>query len=163
MSWIVETGAIVSGANTYISTAGAIAYALARGYVIDPTKIDVYMQQAMDMFETLNFVGCRVSDSQSLQFPRDNVYIFHILQLDNTIPLCVKNALCEIVIQLSLGNDPLANTQKAIKSERMDVFDVTYMDGYSEDPIYRRINMWLKYIVCGSLTGLNFKTERSYG
>ena len=78
MTLIVETGAIVSGANTYSSRADYIAFALSLGVIVaDDDAADVQLIKAAQFVgqHEANLKGDRVTRDQPMAFPRHNVVI----------------------------------------------------------------------------------------
>lgn len=89
MALVIETGAVVDGANSYVTAAEAEAYALARGVTLSNTE--VLLTQAMDYLESLSFVGNPVATDQPLSWPRDNL----------GVPKKIKQAQMQLAIEAS--------------------------------------------------------------
>lgn len=159
MTLVVETGAGVTGANTYVSAADFITYAAARGYTIDPLLAEKWIVLAMDYLETLQFIGTKQNRDQALQWPRYNVVIDSYYIDPNTIPQELIKAENEIAIQMSLGNDPIQNRKPAIKSEQVGSIKVEYADGASSITLPVRITNFLAKLVEGGST--SFKVSRT--
>ncbi len=104
---IVETGAIVSGANSYVSEADLTAYALARGITLSDTP-EILILKAMDYFESFapRFKGCKVERDQPLSWPRTGVNLEGWDWSYDEIPRQVINAQLSLCIEISAGEDP---------------------------------------------------------
>ena len=99
MALVIETGALVSGANSYVTVANFSDWAASRGIIhtIDDNEIEQKILRAMDYFESLRFLGVKRDENQSLQWPREQVYIDGYSVDSDEIPTQVKNALYELV------------------------------------------------------------------
>jgi len=69
MAITVETGAIVAGANSYVSVVDLDAYLLLRGMTTSLDK-EVMLIKAMDWLEIQKYKGDQLTCDQVLQFPR---------------------------------------------------------------------------------------------
>ncbi len=166
MALVIEDGTIVTGANSYIDDTDYIAYALARGVVIDPADAEQQLIQAMDYIETRWYQGQQVDfEDQELAWPRDYVYIEGNLLDNEVIPRRLINAQCELGMAYNSSNDPLGTITNAnqIKEESFAVFKTVYMDGANDSPILQKVNAWLDPLLESGGGGLHFTVERSYG
>lgn len=110
MAIVVETGAIVSGANSYVSRADAIAYAASRGVTLaDSTATDAILIKATDYLETFRnrFKGGLVDRDQPLAWPRFNAVIEGFSWDTDEIPRHVINAQLAVALEINAGDDPL--------------------------------------------------------
>lgn len=135
----VETGAIVPGANSYVSLADADAYHAAMGNDWDSTTDTETFEQALivaarsvDTLWGSQFLGSLLSDHQPLLFPRTAFQ-------DTTgrviaraaIPRALRDAQCEIALLALAGQDvmpfPASGTIQS-ESVSVDVIsrDITY-------------------------------------
>lgn len=109
MALIVETGSIVANANTYVSRADYIAYALTFGVVIaDTDATDVQLIKAatfIDQHEA-NLKGTRVSRDQPMSFPRYNVEIDGWSWSGTEIPRNVILCQMQVALDINSGRDP---------------------------------------------------------
>lgn len=160
----IEDGTIVDGANSYVSIADVVAYALLYGFSFTGTDVarEQAIARAMIYIEALEpcFYGSRVSAAQSLAWPRN--YVPNALGTDylaNTlIPTGLKNAVSEAAI-LELAT-PGTLTQAAsvssqsIVRERRKVgpleTETQYSAGTSTtETMYKRINAFLQPFLNG--------------
>jgi hypothetical protein len=137
---IVEDGTIVPNANSYVTRADYIAYALRRGVAIDDAvPADVELTTGMDYVETQRFVGERVqtglprtqgfSDDwgysdfyrpvpdlpvgpeQPCQWPRFGIYLNDDLDgAFRLIPQDLKRAQMQVALDVHNGFKPFVNT-----------------------------------------------------
>ena len=122
---VVETGSIVSGANSYISEADMGTYATDRGVTIAGTAADLLIQ-AMDYIESQSFQGLKKTSAQALQWPRTNVVIDSYAVNSDVIPQLLKDALCEFCIGIDGGTNPLANVARETVREKVGDIEVEY-------------------------------------
>jgi len=128
MTLVVETGALVSGANTYVSVANFKAWADDRNvtYTDDDGVIEHKIFRAMDYFETLHFLGVKSDENQALQWPRDQVYIDGYAVESDEIPNEVKVAVYELV-KIEFDEDSYMSPQERhTTSERIGDIQVSY-------------------------------------
>lgn len=93
MALVIETGAVVAGANSYLSLADAQAFILARG-LDETTMTEATMIQAFDYVNSFEsqYQGSRVSADQTGSFPRYNVIINGFAFASDEIPQQLKDA-----------------------------------------------------------------------
>ncbi len=111
MAITVETGAIVTGANSYVSLTEARAYATARGMALpaDDAECEAVLLKAMDYLESFDarFKGVRVQRDQPLSWPRSGAEIEGWDWASTEIPRQVINAQLALIIEVNAGEDPL--------------------------------------------------------
>lgn len=136
MTIIVETGAQVSGANSYVSLADVRDFARARGIVLslDDAALEASILKAMDYFEAQEeeFMGYRVSRDQALSFPRTNLWIEDYFWSSSEIPRQVLYALYHLTIEVASGVDPFnppLDENRQIASETVGPISVSYAGG----------------------------------
>ena len=155
MTLTVETGAIVTGANSYISRADAIAYAANRGVTLaDTTATDAMLIKATDYLETYaaRYRGIPVTRDQPLAWPRWDVTDEDGLYVDSaTIPTAIANATCEAALRIIAGTDldPDRDRGGRIKSESVGSLSVVYADGAPSGTTYPRIDRMVSGLVAG--------------
>jgi len=145
---IVEDGSQVAGANSYISESFLATYAEDRGITLTQAA-SALIYRSMSYIETRSYQGNKVSETQSLQWPRNDVYIDDFLFPSDMIPIELQNAQAETCLSIDQGNDPAATTDRAVKREKVDVLEVEYMDNASSKPTYTSINIWLDKLLQG--------------
>lgn len=141
---VVETGAQVSGANSYVSVATLQTYASDRGVTISGTEEDLLIQ-AMDYIESLDYIGYKYTNTQALEWPRVNVPKDKIYWYEaDEIPQKLQDALCETALAIDAGNSPLANINRATKREKVGELEVEYKDSSASQVVVKKINAKLK-------------------
>lgn len=109
MALIVETGAIVTGADSYVSRADAITYAANRGVTLaDDATTDETLRKACDYLESFaaKFKGDRVERDQPLSWPRNGAVIERWQWDGDEIPRQVINAQLAVAMEIDAGEDP---------------------------------------------------------
>lgn len=159
---VVETGAVVPGANSYVTEADLTTYAADRGVTLTGSA-DVLLIQAMDYIEAQSFIGTKYTDDQPLQWPRAGVVIDGYPINANTIPAELKKGQMATALAVDAGNDPLATIKRSVKREKVDVVEVEYMDNAAAEQINRTINAALhKLLQAGGYgSGGSFRVVRA--
>lgn len=114
MALIVETGSIVTNANTFVTRAEFIAYAAARGVVVtDVDASDVHLVRAADYlsYRESEMKGARTSMLQTLPYPRTGVEIGVYIVGNNEIPDTLKRAQLQLALEAFSGVDILPTKQ----------------------------------------------------
>ena len=174
MTFTVEDGTVVTGANSYTSVADADTYHTDRGSAAWDDLTEAQKQTALvkatDYIEQ-NYMnrwrGVLVEASQPLEWPRANVlgeytstYSPALYPYDYTIPENLKQAVCILALE-SLTEDLNPIQGQTIKREKVDVIEVEYMDAVSGGRTSRSrpaIDGMLRKFISGS--GLNARTVR---
>ena len=123
---IVETGAGVPGAESYLSTADADAYLTARGHAAWTEQAvdakEAALRRATDYMEAVYgslWLFSPATEAQGLSWPRVGWA---------GVPAPVRHACAELALRAALG--PLLPDQgPAVKSERVGPLLVAYQDG----------------------------------
>ena len=128
MALVIENGSQVENANSYVTLAEARAFALARGVTL--TAVDATLEAsclvAMDFLEGMRdkFKGSKVTGTQALQFPRLNLSVDGFDILSTVIHPALKNAQCQLVIELHNGIDLTPTGDgKVLVREKVDVIE----------------------------------------
>jgi NAD(P)-dependent dehydrogenase (short-subunit alcohol dehydrogenase family) len=108
MAFTVETGTIVTGANSYISLADARAYALDRNLTLptDDTECEQALVRAADYIDGKyghRFQGVTVDIAQEMVWPRYQVYLDGRLLPYDEIPTLIKEAQVQAAVALAAG------------------------------------------------------------
>lgn len=134
---IVEDGTIVTGANSYVSRADYIAYALTLGITIaDTDAADYQLIEAAEFIDRheANIKGWKTDRDQPMSFPRNDFWIQDWYWTNEEIPRNV--VLCQMAFALDINEgidifNPPQNPGIGVKSERVEgVVKVEYaVDG----------------------------------
>lgn len=92
--------AIEININSYVTELELTEYASERGITIDGDE-SILLFRAMDVLETMKYLGYKVSESQPLQFPRYGISTY----TDYTVPKEVKTAQIMLAIAIGEGAD----------------------------------------------------------
>ena len=162
---VLEDGTKPIGANTYVSLADAETYHTNYGNVDWTGNADdelkkqalVLASQAVDLLYGAKYMSGILPDStQALLFPRmwftDND---SRIVKENNIPLCLKNAVCEIALLQMAGENifPLASTGNLVKTSKVKVGDIETSTEYfkaAENETYsgfRKVDIILRPIL----------------
>lgn len=137
---------ITKGVNSYVTESEAEAYAADRGYTF-VGDVSIMLIQAMDYLNIQNWSGTKTDDAQDLDFPRNGA---------TTVPAKIEQAQIVIAMQYDQGVDLLAPIDRAVKSEKVDVISVEYMDNASVSARYPFIDALIgSYLSSNALSGGN--------
>ena len=136
MALIVEDGTGVVGANTYITAADAVARADIYCFSF-PAEIDaeVHLIRAAVYLETLrnNYQGKKYIVGQSLQWPRDPVYIDDEYNDPSSIPQLLIDAQVNIASVDYSGGNLFATTSGSTTSKSVGDVSVSTSNGGKVD------------------------------
>lgn len=161
MSLIVETGAIVAGAESYISVTDASAFHLARGdntwATITTAQMEEALRRATDYMVQVyrwRWHGSRRSSSQPLDWPRDLVPLMdspiESYVANDTVPNEVKSACAMLALRAAAG-ELLADQSRTKTSVTVGPISTTYAPGSSQAIKYAAIDALLRpYLTSGS-------------
>lgn len=157
---IVEDGTLVANANSYVTLVEANAYLADRG--VSPLSDDELSPKlilAKDYLESYrdSFRGTMVSPStQSLQWPRKDVLLYGEEFPVDAIPVLLKNAQCQLVIEQINGVSLLpTDSEPFVVKEEVGALKTTYSDKVSTStrPSMPAVTHWLEPL-------LNFNAMR---
>lgn len=134
MALIVEDGTGVAGANSYNTDAEYVAYALATGQAIgaDETARDIEQINGTAYVETLRdkYQGTKTLNANSLQFPRNGVYVDDYLVANDVIHPDFKKAQLEAAIFESTNSIQNNSSVNNIKSQELaNTGKIEYFEG----------------------------------
>lgn len=109
MALTIETGANISGADSYVTRAAVIAHAAARGITIadaDATD-ESYIRPAFDYINALEekLMGCRANENQAGAFPRTGLFLRGYERRSDDIPEVVEELQISLAVELFQGTD----------------------------------------------------------
>ena len=140
MPLVIETGAIVPGANSYTDAAGAMAFLTDRGIDVgtDTAVIEGLLLRAMDAINALSLKGTKTSAStQPLPMPRTGIIDADGETVgDNTIPAAFAQAQSWMISYLNDGIDPGAAPLDGVVREKVDVLEIEYTDKVAASKAY---------------------------
>lgn len=136
MAIIVEDGSGVANANSYVSVADAKVWLTARGLAFtsnDDTVIGTLLIKAMDLLESFRarFKGAKTSSTQSLQWPRYNVYIDNVEVDDDVIPVELVSAQVQLAYEAQTVELQPTGTGQEILKEKVGPIETEYAESGS--------------------------------
>lgn len=138
-SIVVEDGSLVSGANSYVTTAEITQFAentgQSTGLPTAESELAVLAYKAMQKIEAYRgrFKGIKRDDDQALQWPRYNVYIDQYIFDSDEIPQILKDAQCQFAIDAN-SNDLTPNTKgNRITEKKVGPINVKYASNVSSN------------------------------
>lgn len=125
MPLIVETGQIIPGADSYISLADARALADKYGLVLpaDDTEAEAALRNGAGYIglQESQMCGTRVSATQSLAYPRQNVTLYGFPVASDSIPSQIIQAQVIAAVEYGKGTDVRASSDgRATSMERVE-------------------------------------------
>lgn len=164
MALIIETGAGVTGANSYVSVADAQTWVTARGLGV--TVTEALLLKAMDYLESLraDYQGCKTDSTQSLQWPRADVYIDGVLFSSADIPQELISAQCQLACDAYTLTLLPSGDGREVQSESYakGVYAKTYSKGSggAAKPKLRAADAFLAPLMKTALSGAWLQTVR---
>ncbi|MGL5968481.1 MAG: DnaT-like ssDNA-binding protein [Kluyvera sp.] len=168
MPLIVEDGTIVAGADSYISLVDARALADKYGWVLpaDDTEAEAALRNGAGYIglQEPQMCGTRVSASQSLAYPRQNVTLYSFPVAADSIPDQIKQAQVIAAVEYGKGTDVRASTDgRATSMERVEgAVTVQYFNNGATGAttiITAAIDA-LRPLLCGLNNGFTFNVYR---
>jgi len=126
MTITVETGSIVTGANSYVSRADYISWALQYGVTIASAEAaDVELRKAAEFIgaHEEKLKGTKTTRNQPLAFPRNGIILEGFSWASTEIPWQLITCQLAIALDIHAGMDPYnpsPNPNRAKKSERVE-------------------------------------------
>ncbi len=157
MSLVIETGAGISGANSYANVATVDAYHAARGNAAwtgaEAVK-EAAIFRAMNYLDALSWKGIKADRDNPLSWPRVCVRDRDGYQIDtDTVPQGVVNALSEAALrEIVSTNSLLPDVARGgqVKRERVDVIETEYAPGAPSGTTYAAIMAQLRGLLKAS-------------
>lgn len=166
MTIIVETGAGLSTAETYITVAGADTYHSDRAnsaWAALTTQLkEAYLRRATEyMLQVyrLKWKGVRMTATQALDWPRAYVYTqpflhgavgeFPYLVENDIVPVEVARACAELALR-AISGDLAPDIGRLKKRVKVDVIETEYVDGATPYVRFRAIDRMLDPFMSGT-------------
>jgi hypothetical protein len=131
MALIIEDGTAKADAQSYANVEALRAYATLRGATVpeEETDCEVLLIKAMDALEAENFIGCKLTATQALQWPRADAYVEEWPIPYNEIPRQLVQAQCALAIEAQATDllpTTAANAPGPVIAERVGSVSVAY-------------------------------------
>lgn len=168
MALVVETGAIVPGADSYVSLTDARALAASYGLALpaDNTAAEAALRNGAVYvgLQEPSMCGRRVSASQSLAYPRRGVSLYGFALASDVIPPQIVHAQVVAAVEYGAGTDVRASSDgRVTESERVEgVVTVSYFNNGATGAtttITAALDA-LRPLLCGSVNGASFNVYR---
>lgn len=155
MALTVETGAIVSGADSYVALAAYQAYGTARGWTLRDTddEDEVDLRRAFDAINrNWTYLGVKVdADAQVGAWPR-------YIALDragysvpsDSIPQAIQDAQCELAYLGKGGLDVFATQEGVVKSAGAGPARVEFLGGQGRPRLVAVSGLLRPYLADGT-------------
>lgn len=149
MALIVETGSIVAGAESYISTADATAYHSARGNAawaaLATLQQEIALRRATDYMGGAygaRWSGMRVSPLQALDWPRYDAYMPDgcTAYPSTTVPELVRRACAELALRFAVSGDLAPDIKPQAVSVKVGPIEKVYSQTASQKVRYRAVD-----------------------
>lgn len=167
MALIIEDGTIVALANSYVTLTEARDFALARGVTLSAVDatLEPLVIKAMDFLESLRntYQGTKVSKAQRLQWPRVDVTVDGFDVDETEIPTVLKDAQCQLIMDVTAGLDLLPNTDgREVIKEKIDVLETEYAPSANgtPSPIFTKAMALLECLLDTGASGVFLTTAR---
>lgn len=138
MALVVEDGTGKADANSYATAAEADAYFLARGITIwaplQSGEKDEALIRATDYMAKYTWKGNRVTATQAIDWPRQNVLAYGFTVDSASLPTAIKNACIELAVRAASG--PLAGDIKVDDTGRVPSKLVTKVGPIDKETTY---------------------------
>jgi len=121
---IVESGEGLVDSNSYVSLEDAENYFLERLYIdtwgeaTDSEKEASLIMGTRSIDINFEFRGEKTNGTQALKFPRSGITIFSYEVPSNSIPILIKNAVCEMALS-HLKNDQYSKAESDVTSIKL--------------------------------------------
>lgn len=151
INFVQETGSALSTGTSYASIAQYKQYWLDRGTTVSDSddSIKAWLNQATEFIDNeYSFMGCIVSSTQALAWPRADMVNRNGVAIDfDVIPSEIINATCFLAAEAKKGN--LNRTDYGVKSESIGPVSKTYRDT-SDSVLFPVVDKYIKsFIVSG--------------
>ena len=165
---IVEDGTQVANANSFVSVADARIYAVNRGVALPSSddELAAMLIKAVDYLEAQaeSFQGERVSETQDLQWPRTEVYIYGALVPSNVIPKSLISAQVQLAMAINAGLDlqPNITPETYVIKEKVGPIETVYANPLHTGimPTFTAANSLIALLLKASSVGFSLKTIR---
>lgn len=165
MAIIIETGAGLPDAESYVSVDAADAYHASRmntawAALDTPTKEGLLRDATEYMVGAYRqrWKGQRTSQTQALDWPRYNVRLSDVgfgryaaYVPPNTVPIEVQNACAKLALTANSG-ELAPDLKRTVKEKTIGPIKTVYADGAPEFVRFRAVDQLLAPLLCGSGT-----------
>lgn len=168
MALIVETGAVVANADSYVTLDRARTIASLYGWALPTTDADAEVALRngttyVDLYEP-EMKGCRVSGFQYLAYPRKDVEVYGYDVEEDSIPDRLVVAQIAAAVEIGAGLDARASTDgRVVASEQVTgAVAVSYFNNGSTGATVKITKAYdsLKPLLNSNNNGISFSVTR---
>lgn len=168
MALVVETGAVVPGADSYVSLtdARALAEKYGKALPVDDTEAEAALRNGAVYvgLQEPTMCGRRVSAAQALAYPRQGVSLYGFPVAPDAIPSQIITAQVLAAVEYGAGTDVRASTDgRTTSMERVEgAVTVGYFNNGTTGAtttITAAMDA-LRPLLCGSVNGASFNVYR---
>ena len=168
MALVVETGAVVPGADSYVRLTDARALAASYGLALpaDDAEAEAALRNGAVYvgLQEPSMCGRRVSAAQSLAYPRQGVSLYGFALASDVIPPQIVHAQVVAAVEYGDGTDVRASSDgRVTESERVEgAVTVSYFNNGATGAtttITAAMDA-LRPLLCGSVNGASFNVYR---
>ena len=138
MATVVEDGTGLANATSLVALAGIRSFAEARGVELtdDDDELEILVTKSVDYMKSreAEYSGTRLTDTQSLPWPRTDQYIYGTLVEDGTVPQAAKDYQCQIILALDAGVELMpthTNDNRPLKRQKTGPLEKEWFDARS--------------------------------
>lgn len=147
MALVIETGAGLSDADSWVEVAAFKTWCASRGYDVtakSTPELEIALRIGADYVNTKwRYKGERLLAAQIMEFPRNNLVDHSGLTITG-VPQRVKNAQMEAAFRsFSTSLYEVSDRGGMIKSESVGPLSQTFMDGAPAEKLFQQLAGWL--------------------
>jgi hypothetical protein len=162
MALIVEDGDGLENAVSLVSVDDADIYHRQRRNAawdsLSTPEKEACLIQATDFITQTywnRWKGCRMTDTQALDWPRYGVCVQGRYISDGIVPTAVENACAELALRVRTNGALNPDYERPVKSEKVGPLETVYADNTSNRPSYNAIEQMLSpFCIGGSSLGV---------
>jgi hypothetical protein len=140
---VLETGAGLANANSYVSVTEADDYFSGHPFYADvwdalgvPDKSNLLISSSILLDSLITWKGYLANSSQALGWPRTFVLDNELRTISSTaVPQRVKDAVCELAVYASKGDPFAAPSSVGVDRLKIDVIELQFTTSTSKAPV----------------------------
>ena len=163
MALIIEDGSGVANADSLTTLAEVRAFAANRGATVSATDatLEAQIRVAHDYLLAVEgrLAGSRAVGGQALPFPRKGVWLFGDALPDDSIPVQVKNAIAQLVIEGTTQDVMPSTDGRVVTQETVGPISTSYANtgAAGQTPTLPRVEAMLAPFYIGGATLRTFR------
>lgn len=161
---IVETGAGLPDANSYVTVLFADSYVTQRSLdgwlTLTTADKEAALINATDFVEATfseSFRGFKRTESQALSWPRSGAIVDDFLIPENSIPVRLQQAVVQAALRSAAGDVLIQDQSQRVVEEKVDVLTVKYAEFSDPQTRYPMVTRLLTPLLRGAGGDGNFQ------